>query len=237
MPGRPASNEILFARLLGPSEEIADDGSQVSSADSPPDLDNHPVMAELISRGVLEDDHMSAAQIQGMVRRHLIAAEVERAQQEQARHQEEAASFIQDLTVPSDYNMMAFMELIRRVGELRALTWIRHCIITDHRQAANPFLEGLGVPIQVVVPQALLCNGTRVPLAATACVAENCERCTSGRGGYRFAWRGPWTCLSCSAADAAESRRLWQQCMNTRGCSACRRCQAPLEPRTDNDNA
>lgn len=228
MSGSPPSQEIVFARLLGPSEEYGENGSEASSADSLTEGTHHPIMAELISRGVLEDDHMSAAQIEGLVRRHMVRQEVERAQRLQVQYQEEAASFHEDPTVPSDYNMMSFMQLIQRVDDLRALTWMRHCVITDHRQATNPFLESLGVQVQDMTPEAMLCTGVRMPMLVRPCASQDCARCQSGGSGYRFAWRGPWTCLSIAGTDPGHSRRVWQHCMSTRGCGACRRCQTPL---------
>jgi hypothetical protein len=222
------TNEILFARLLGPSGGGDDDSSDESWEGTQAGERTAPVVAQLISRGLLDDDHMSAAQIEGLIRRQLLQRQVALERERQERYEREASGFLVDDTVLSDCNLSNFIALARRVDPLRAMTWIRHCPVTDHRMETPAIAASLGVPVQHITPQVVLANSTMVPMTVVACRQAVCHRCERGIGGYRFQWLGPWSCEAAHGNTVLEGRQAWMRCMNAAGCPACRRCQTPL---------
>jgi hypothetical protein len=231
------SNEIIFARLVTPSEDSSDAEDAAPLGGRAAWEQGHPVMAELISRGLLDDDHMSAAQIEGLVRRTLLQREVAREQQRQRIYEQETASFVVEPTVLSDCNMTNFTEMAQRVDPLRALTWIRHCHVMEHQMDTTSLAALIGGPVHHMTPQVRLADGNLIPLVVTECHDRECERCTTGRGGYRFQWRGPWTCEVAHVTPDGDGRRRWMACRNTRGCAACRRVQDAEHPDDGIDEA
>ena len=228
MEEKAPGDAIVFDRLVRSSDKGSEDSSDVSSNSELAGERTAPVMAELISQGILDDDHMSAAQIQGLIRRSVLESQVALERQRQSSHEAEAASFIPVDTILSDCNLANFVELARRVDPLRAMTWMRRCPVTDHRMELPDLCVRLGLPVRNIPPQVTLLGGNVLPMTVVQCTQESCRRCEQGMGGYRFQWQGPWTCESANGPTPQEGRRRWMNCMNTRGCRACTRCRAPL---------
>lgn len=137
------------------------------------------------------------------------------------RHHTEAARGLPARSdVLSDFNLGAFMSWLARSDPVRARVYIQECPIFNH---------GDSMPgITVLDPSVRLLDGRSHTLRSIPCTTPMCDRCRSGRGGYRFHYVGPWTCLN-SFGDAlmdkspAGARAAWLSCQS---CPACLERQA-----------
>ena len=86
------------------------------------------------------------------------------------------------------------------------LVQLEHLFTVEHLCAWGPALGGAdGQPV-------------------TACQDAGCERCIAGRGGFRFNWIGPWTCVQAvgNASSPEDVTRRWVACSEGGGCKACK---------------
>jgi hypothetical protein len=139
-------------------------------------------------------------------------------------HNEEARNIVQRSDVPSDWNLSAFMSWCSHVDAIRAAVYISHCPVINHR------LPDTGIP--VMEPHARLVDGRFLPLFSLNCAGNDCERCATLRGGYRFWYVGPWTCTNAFGDNLTDrtplgARTAW---MNCRSCRACRARGSAVQP-------
>ena len=86
-------------------------------------------------------------------------------------------------TIPADINFGNFVTWIRGQQLHVQIIYMINLYIITHK----------GVH-QISLPALRLRNGNNYALRQIKCDGDNCVRCTSNLGGYRFGWRGPWTC-------------------------------------------
>ena len=89
-------------------------------------------------------------------------------------------------TVISPINLSEFLTWSLNIPRDHMDYWHRHLFVIDHRSPS------LADHVEVVRPS-WGPPDLRRPLRSIMCNAPNCDRCTSGRGGYKFQIVGPWT--------------------------------------------
>ncbi len=102
--------------------------------------------------------------------------------------------------VPSPLNLPSF------------LYWWKHATTAEQESAVGIYLiyhhDGLAVPAE---PIKLRFNtGGMYNIPWRRCGNVGCERCTSRRGGYKFDWVGPWTCINLQ--DDEHNYGRWMEC-------------------------
>ena len=117
-----------------------------------------------------------------------------------------ASSWPQWKTLPSDYNMAKFLMHIRRLPH--------H---DQDRMTKLPIMEHYPGALPIVFTGH---KNKTMSMRQTECQADDCQRCISEMGGYRFQFVGPWTCQAVLAQEFSpyQSRKTWMECTE---CPVC----------------
>ena len=123
--------------------------------------------------------------------------------------------------VCSDLNLSAFQSWMQQQNHHTAEQYMDLYLIVHEDPPLPEFIKNLiSTDVYNIWPTVTIDN-IKVHIPRRPCVEVGCARC-GARGGYKFHWQGPWTCLASvqpTITTAAETRRVWMQCNK---CANCR---------------
>ena len=114
--------------------------------------------------------------------------------------------------VHSPLNFSLFMKWCSTAQEEELDAVLNTVHMVEHRSDVCFF----GTPVlhPVVINRADL--GRKWILPPAKCEANNCLRCTSGRGGWQFRWIGPWTCPNTVGDENTNPREIVRRTLECR---------------------
>ena len=105
--------------------------------------------------------------------------------------------------VSSSHNLYNYLTWAKTASREELLISLALVSIIEHEMGDNGFAS---VPSIIDRPDI----GLRMEMPVEACTADNCIRCTTGRGGYAFRFIGPWTCHSAIGNENTTRAQLYE---------------------------